>query len=116
MNNYDKSLKLFYGQIQNRADIKVLCVDCVYDDNTREEFVFLGFFTIQGGMRGLFSRPLTNEYFFGTLYKSEVIDCLNRISPEGVDTIPESISLAIKDVWQSKKPITLSKGKRISEP
>ena len=116
MNNYDKSLKLFYGQIRSRSAIKVLCVDCVYDDSSKREFVFLGFFTGHGGMRGLFSRPLTKEYFFGTLYKGEAIDSLNPISPEGVDTIPDSISLAIKDVWQSKKPITLSKGKRISEP
>jgi hypothetical protein len=98
MNNYDKAAVLFLGQIERRLDIKV---------------VFVGFFTKKGGLRAIFYKNISNEYFFGTLFLGESPDHLNQLSKEAENFISRPLKWAFKEVCKTKKPIPFIEGRPI---
>ena len=104
------SLVNFLSQIGRRIDGLVFHFKFIYDEHIEHDFVFAGFNLANGGIRGLFVKCKSNEYFFGTLYRGQNPMSLDKLDTMIVNDLPINILNASRKAYLEKKCLSIEKG------
>jgi len=93
-----------------RIDGLVFHFQFIYDEHIVHDIAFAGFNLANGGIRGLFLKCKSNEYFFGTLYRGQNPMSLERLDRKIVNELPTNILKATQKAYLDKSRLSIEKG------